>query len=288
MTEFCSDPPCDTWRLPHSPANNPARCPIDPQPRSLDEASLNLPGGAYTTFRTYRHNQAFHLDDHLKRLAESARLTGRTAGLDREQIRATVCQAIDGYPAVDTRIRLSLDLERCVGDIYISLETLHTPTALQYEQGIGTVTLKMSRENPEAKLTGFIVQASIARQTLPAGIPEGIMLNEQDEILEGLSSNFFGVIDGEVYTSNQAVLSGITRALVLEEAALAGIRLHLDPLPYADILRFSEAFITSSSRAVLPVVKIDGTTIGTGQPGPVTSNLLAGYLARLERDLAPI
>jgi branched-chain amino acid aminotransferase len=288
MNNLLPVPICATWRLPASAPYSLVRCSIDPQPRTLDDASLRLPGGAYTTFRTYHHNQAFHLIEHFQRLEESARLAGRPLFLDREAIRAGICRALDAFPAEDTRIRLSLDLEQTPGDVYISLEKLHTPAPREYVEGVRVVTLYIHRENPQAKLTNFIAQASQARRNLPAGVAEGLMLDAQSQVLEGLSSNFFGVLDGEIYTTNQAVLSGITRALVLDEAARAGIKIHLVPLPYAEIERFSEAFITSSSRAVLPVVMVDSNAIGSGRPGPLTLDLLARYIARIERDLAPI
>jgi branched-chain amino acid aminotransferase len=283
-----SPPICVTWRCCAGSSPVVERFPIQPPPVSLDEASLHLPSGAYTTFRTYHHDQAFHIDDHLNRLEESARLTGRQVALDRDQIRGAIRQAIRAFNAPETRVRVSLDLSKAFGQIYISLEKLKTPTDQQYSLGINVAMIKMARENPQAKLTGFIAQAAVIRRSLPEGATEGIMLDPSGDILEGLSSNFFGVIAGEIYTSNQAVLAGITRALVIEEASQAGYPVHLDCLPFSYSQRFSEAFITSSSRAVLPVVRINEWIVGTGLPGPITKGLLTRYRARIEREIKPI
>jgi branched-chain amino acid aminotransferase len=279
---------CETWRVRTGEPVEIESFPIQPPPLSLDEASLGLPSGAYTTFRTYHHDQAFHLEDHLARLEESARLAGKQVALGGDRFRPAIRLAIQTYAVPEARVRLSVDLSQEIGQVYISLEKLKTPSDRQYKRGIVVATVRMSRENPQAKLTGFIAQAAAIRRTLPADAIEGIMLDGQGDFLEGLSSNFFGVIDGGIYTSDQSVLAGITRALVIAEATAAGYPLHLDCLPNSYSQRFSEAFITSSSRAVLPVVRIDQQTIGNGRPGPVTQDLLSRYQAKIEREISPI
>lgn len=111
------------------------------------------------------------------------------------------------------------------------------------------------------------------------------MVGEDGRLLEGLSSNFFGVQGGTIYTADEGVLSGITRQLVLEEIRQRGLPICYDGLPVDQISSLDEAFITSASRAVLPVVEIDGQPVGCGKPGPVSKTLRDGYLARVEKEL---
>ncbi len=284
-----TDPPlCATWLL-ENESNQAQPFPILPAPVSLDEASLALPGGAYTTFRTFHHDFAFHLDDHFSRLEESARLSAFPLEIDRERLRAAICRAIRDFPAQDSRIRICLDLNARAGDIYISLEPLKTPSERQYETGVQVVTLNMTRENPAAKLTRFIPQAAEARRAIPQEATEGIMIDPEGYLLEGLSSNFFAVFrGGEFYTSGDAVLAGITRALVIDEARKIEVPVHLEAVRISQVDELSEAFITSSSRAVLPVTRIDQSQIGTGVPGVLTRALLARYLSRIDREIEPI
>ena len=80
------------------------------------------------------------------------------------------------------------------------------------------------------------------------------MLDNHDRFLEGLSSNFFAILGGVLWTAEQGVLSGITRAVVIECANQVGLPLRLEPPPREDLTSFDEVFITSSSRGVLPVL----------------------------------
>ena len=261
---------------------------LKPAPLSLDQGTRLLPGGGYTTFRTFGRFRVLRLEEHFLRLEETARLAGKLVQLDREKISLGLHQALAAYPANEMRVRVTLDLERAPGTIYILVDELHTPGDEDYRQGVGVVTRQMQRQNPKAKLTSFISTASAVREKLPPGINEAVMIGEDGRALEGLSSNFFAVTSGVIWTAEQGVLSGITRSLVLEVIAEEGIPLRLEGVPAADLGRLDEAFITSASRAVLPVTIIDGQAVGDGLPGPVTRRLMEGYHNRLERELDSI
>lgn len=256
-----------------------------PAPSSIDEGTRQLPGGGYTTFRTFNRFQVLRIADHFRRLEETALLAGKPVRLDREQISRSLHHAVADYPSDEMRLRVILDLEQEVGDIYILVEPLHTPGEMQYRDGVRVITRKMHRENPKAKLTGFLGTASVVRHDLPGNINEVVMVGEDGRLLEGLSSNFFGVQGGTIYTADEGVLSGITRQLVLEEIRQRGLPICYDGLPVDQISSLDEAFITSASRAVLPVVEIDGQPVGCGNPGPVSKTLRDGYLARVEKEL---
>lgn len=258
---------------------------LDPAPNSLDEASRGLPQGAYTTLRTFGGPAVLRLDEHLARLEESARLSGTEVYLNWPTIRAALHEAITAFGTPDTRVRLTLDTTREPGTIYISLEPLRPPQVGGREQGIRVVTRRLQRQNPKAKSTTFLASAGEIRRTLPAGCHEAIMVSADGRLLEGLSSNFFAIRDHELWTAEEGVLSGITRALVLEEAADEGLTIHLEGLPVAELPTLDEAFITSSGRAVLPVVEIDGRPVGSGEPGPITRRLLERYNARVAREV---
>jgi branched-subunit amino acid aminotransferase/4-amino-4-deoxychorismate lyase len=110
------------------------------------------------------------------------------------------------------------------------------------------------------------------------------MVQPDGTILEGLSSNFFGVRGNSLWTADEGVLNGITRKVVMDEARKAGIPVHFTPLELDELKSLDEAFITSSSRAVLPVVQIDEWVIGSGAPGPITKTLLDRYNQWVERE----
>ena len=272
------------WKLPHQQVGLPLER-LDMNAASLDGAARQLPGGAYTTFRTFQRVRVLRLFEHFSRLEETARLAGHTLTLDRAQIRAALRAAIAQYPAEEMRIRVTLDLEQEVGVLYLLLEKLHIPSDDDYANGVRVVTYHLQRQNPKAKLTNFIETANRVRQSLPPGINEALMIGEEDRLLEGLSSNFFAVLEHGIWTAEQGVLSGITRSMVLEAAAQSGLRVRLEGLPTEKLSQVSEAFITSASRAVLPVTEIDGRPVASGRPGSITLQLQNRYRAMIEQAL---
>lgn len=260
---------------------------LHPTPTSLDMASERLPGGAYTTLRTFHGDQFLRLQEHLDRLAETVSLSGMDVAFTPAVVRDGLRRAINLFAAPEKRVRITLDMEETPGTIYLTIEQLQTPGEAHYQNGVSVVTRMMHRNNPKAKLTEFINTASQIRQSLPADVYEAIQVGEDGRLLEGLSSNFFAVKDGSIWTADAGVLSGITRSIVLEEAAAQGIIVHLDGYPAAQLDDIDEAFITSASRAVLPVTRIDGKVVGSGKPGAVSRLLLSRYLQRIEAEIKP-
>jgi branched-chain amino acid aminotransferase len=273
-----------TWKI--DPASRSFELFPLPEPtNSLDGASNQLPDGAYTTFRTYDRYFVPRLEDHFTRLMESAGLTNHAVSIDEKLVRVALHHIIALSSAPELRIRMSLDLSVQPGEIYVSLEGLKVPSETDYKAGVKAVTVAMQRMNPKAKLTGFIHLASEIRAALPPEVNEALMLDEGTRILEGLSSNFFAVKGGEIWTAEEGVLSGITRCVVLDVANRACIPVHREPIKQNEISSIEEAFITSTSRAVLPVVAIDGQSIGNGEPGRITKILLEKFKTEIRSEL---
>ncbi len=186
------------------------------QASSLDDGTRQLPSGGYTTFRTFHQKQVLRLQDHFDRLEETARLAGKSLRIDQERVRAALGTVVEAYPAEEKRVRVILDLVNAVGAFYFLVDSLHVPPSEAYHQGVRVVTRQMQRHNPKAKVTSFIETAEKVRETLPEGVNEAVMIGEDGHMLEGLSSNFFVVRDGTVWTAEQGVLSGITRTIVID------------------------------------------------------------------------
>jgi len=267
------------WRLiaSHSPAS---ATPViySPAPASLDEASRNLPSGAYTTLRTYSHKNAIRLREHLTRLRESAKLKGYDIVIDENRIREAIRWVLRQEEVEqENRLRLTMDLSQEPGSVYLSIEKLHVPPILAYEEGVRVVTCDLHRVQPLAKLTDFIAPASDYRQALAVGINEALMVNSKGEILEGLSSNFFAIRASTLITADEEVLAGITRALVIDAARQVNLPIEYRAVQLGEIPQIDEAFITSASRGILPVCKIDHSLIGNGHPGVITKTLSAAF-----------
>jgi branched-chain amino acid aminotransferase len=247
---------------------------------SAREASARLPDGAYTTFRTHHRTRVLRLADHVRRLNESAHLQGRPGDVSIERVRDAIAAAIERAGHAESRFRVTWAPPR----LFVSLEDFQPPAEALYRDGAWCVTVPLHRDNPHAKDTRFIREAGAAYDRLPAGAHEGLMVAPDDgAILEGLSSNFFAVRDGALHTEEDRVLAGLTRTLVLEVAApllpRAPRALRQDEAGLA-----AECFITSASRGVLPVVKIDATTVGAGVPGPRTQEIRQRYESAVEAE----
>ena len=253
------------------------------QADSLALASQALPHGAYTTLRTYRGGRVLRLADHVRRLEESVALEGQAAALDEETLRRAVAQALHLTHHPESRIRVTFAPPR----LFVSIEPFVPMPERLHRQGVVCVTLPLQRENPRAKDTHFIATAAEAYGTLPAGAHEGLLTGQDGAILEGLSSNFFGIKDGVLSTEESRALPGITRALVLEVAAgvLPVSRLAVRS---QDLPTLAEAFITSASRGILPVVRVDEVRIGDGHPGPTTRELMRRFEELIEREAEPL
>jgi branched-subunit amino acid aminotransferase/4-amino-4-deoxychorismate lyase len=96
-------------------------------------------------------------------------------------------------------------------------------------------------------------------------------------ILEGMTSNFFYVKENALFTAGRDVLPGVTRRTVIRVARGRGVEVRFAPLKLDQLRAVSEAFITSSSRGIVPVVQIDEVTVGEGRVGAVTQMLSSAY-----------
>jgi branched-chain amino acid aminotransferase len=266
----------------------------------LDAVTARLPGGAYTTIRTYHGNQVIRLQDQVVRLEQSARLAGKPVLLDEARFRGALRSALaqarkqlvnvltDAGEIADLRLRLTLDLESQPGDLYIAIELLEVPPQEAYQEGVAIVTCTLERLQPEAKLTRFIARSQHIRQSLSPGVNEAVMVSAQGFLLEGLTSNFFAVSHDEIRTAGEAVLVGITRGLVLDSARRLGLSVRFQPVHISELSTLQEAFITSSSRGILPVCRIDELRIGAGNPGQLTRRLMYTFDEIILEQLEPL
>jgi branched-chain amino acid aminotransferase len=250
---------------------------------SLAASSSDLPEGAYTTLRTYGGRGVVRLDQHLRRLEESVALQGRSGSIDPAGARRAIGSALDEAGHAESRLRLTFAPPR----LFVAIELFAPLPKRSYEDGVACLTLDVRRENPHAKDTRFIATAQSAYGRLPAGVEEGLIASDDGAILEGLSSNFFAVVGGALRTEEVRALAGVTRSLVLEVAGglmpVERRALRLDERPRAD-----EAFVTSVSREVLPVVRIDGRPVGDGRVGVKVRRIMAAFAELVKREVEPL
>ena len=143
--------------------------------------------------------------------------------------------------------------------------------------------------NPLIKSNNLLNNALAMQEAFRRGAFEGVMRNYNGELAECTQSNLFIVKDGAALTPplDAGLLPGITREFLFEVGAEAGIPVREAVLRDADLFGADEAFLTSTTREVVPIVQVDDRTIGTGTPGPVTQALLDGYRRKAEALTRP-
>ena len=126
------------------------------------------------------------------------------------------------------------------------------------------------------KQTAFIRESAFDRTRVGGGVFE-ILLTSKGRILEGMTSNFFYVRDGMLCTAGRGILIGVTRQTVLAIAKPQGIKVCSKAMTLNELSVIDEAFITSSSRGIVPVVQIGEQPVADGQVGAMTRKLMALY-----------
>ncbi len=263
---------------------------LEPTPyraESLAEAVHFEPSGVYTVGRTYRRFYVLKFDAHLNRLEESARLTGGSITLDRPALRAALRQLIEQAGYAETRFRITIPAQN-PDTLYFALEPLKPVPPEARINGVRVITFAGQRDNPAAKDTRWMDRrAPFADRLAAANAYEGLLINPEGCLLEGLSSNFYAVLDGELRTAREGILYGISRSIVMTVAPEV-LPLREQPVALADLPRVSEAFLTSSSRGIVPIAAIDDHLISDGRPGPLTLAIAARYDAWSEEHLEPL
>jgi branched-subunit amino acid aminotransferase/4-amino-4-deoxychorismate lyase len=247
---------------------------------SLSASSAELPPGAYTTVRTYGGRGVVRLEQHRRRLEDSVARQGWPAALEPAEVRRAVRSALDAGGHPESRIRLTFSPPR----LFVAIEPFQPLPERVYEEGVACTTLALHRNDPRAKDTRFIATAQDAYERLPAGVEEGLILGEDGAILEGLSSNFFGVVDGVLRTEEDRALGGVTRSLVLE-VAQGLLPIERRAVSRAEGPRLAEAFLTSVSREALPIARIDDRPVGDGHVGEETRAIMRGFADLVGREV---
>ncbi len=250
---------------------------VDFQATSLSDAEQYEPAdGVYTVSNSYHQTQTLLLDAHLDRLEDSAARAGIPLRYRRSRLMAALREMIVDSAYGDVRFRISAAAD-APGELLLSIEPYQPPAPDLASKGVACdSTSDLARPDPRAKSSRWMQLRKSLEAGRPAGIYETLLIDEQSRILEGLSSNFYALMDGALYTAGQGVLAGISRRVVLTVCeSLSPAR--LEAPQYRDISRFEGAFLTSSSRGIIPIVAIDGQAIADGRVGPKTIALQNAY-----------
>ncbi len=239
--------------------------------------------GVYESMQM-RDGVIFHFEDHLDRLLTSARLIGLPLAGDAATVARWTAEMIDAHrrelppdQANTATIRLfavGASSPDEAPQTFIWLQPLARPQPEDYVKGLGAVTFDGERAMPQAKSLNTLVNTLAKQKATAAGENEGLLVDRQGNIAEGSASNLFVVQDGSlILPPDETILAGVTSQIVLMLAGQNHMPVVRRPIPLDELAQWDEAFLTSTSRHVLPLVRVDGQPVGAGIPGPITQAL---------------
>ena len=246
----------------------------------VDDLAVLRGYGVFDFMRTYG-GRPFRLDDHIRRLQNSAALIQLGCPWSLEDIRAIVEQTMERNDYAESNVRLLIT----GGDSGDSITPGDRPRLLVmvtpvkdfpdtwYTDGVKVVTSDITRYIPGAKSIDYIRAILALNSARRQDAVESIYVDSNEVVLEGTTSNIFVVAGGRVLTPPEDILPGVTRQAVLEiiEDEFSP---ELVTVTRQVLYQAEEVFLTSSNKEVLPVVRVDDRTIGAGRPGPATSRIM--------------
>lgn len=251
--------------------------------------------GVFEGIRAYR-GKVFKLDEHVRRLYESAKSIMLDIPESYEEMKEVTLETIRRNKLEDAYIRivvsrgygdLGLDPRKCprATTVIIASSISLFPEEL-YEKGLSVITVATRRNVPDAldpqiKSLNYLNNILVKIEANRAGVLEAIMLNGQGYVAEGTGDNVFIVKNGKILTppSYVGALCGITRQVIIDLAAAAGMELEERPFTRHELYVADECFLTGTAAEVIPVIEVDGRQIGSGTPGAVTRDLVARFRA---------
>lgn len=242
--------------------------------------------GVFDFTRTYRR-RPFHLREHVERLFASARAIELDTPFTVDEIIAKVHEtlALSTHPECFIRILVTggdaLDSITPLGQsrlvIMITQAQGYAPS--DYQNGLKVVTTSQSRYLAGVKTLGYISAVRAMKEAKQAGAVEAIYTDVDGYVYEGTTTNIFIVSDGKIITPPlKSVLDGITRRLVFE-LAQPFFEVTETPFKVEQLYRADEVFITSSTKEVMPITRVDDLLIGDGKVGPVSQKLITLFQA---------
>lgn len=295
--EFADDPRNATVRI----SVNGRLVPRPEAVVSVFDSGFLMGDGVWEGLRVHKGRIAF-LDRHLRRLREGAtaihldlgmsdaelegrldetlRANGMTDGV---HVRLMVTRGVKTTPYQDPRVNVSGPTVVIIPEHKEALPEIR-------ERGIRLATVHVRRGAPDVqdpKLNSHsklnCVTACI--QATRAGADEGLMLDPRGFVATCNSTNFFVVRGGEVWTSTpNYCMNGVTRAVTLELCDTNGIPRRETDFSLTQVYGADEAFVTGTFAGMVPVIDVDGRTIGDGARGPTTRRLQQLYDALLDRE----
>ena len=231
--------------------------------------------GLYETFRTLNHKPVF-LEPHLDRLFKSAQAIDLTIASSQNKIVKMIARVVQQFDDPNQRVRILAVAEKII--IYTS--SLNLDPSIY--KGVSTITVPALRKTPKIKTTDYTTCLEAYKIAENNDCFETILLDKNNQVLEGSRSNVFWIQGEKLFTRDGDVLPGVTRQTVISRSPFS---IFYEQLNQLDFDQVNEIFLTNSGSGIIPVVKVNSIQIGTGKPGPITVELLKLYDGWLNNEI---
>ncbi len=271
---------------------------------SVFDHGLLYGDGIFEGIRFY-NGRVFRLEEHLDRLWDSARSICLEVPIARQNMTEAVLETIRQNHVRDGYIRLLVT--RGIGNLGLNPKQCKTPSVIiiaaaialyhenMYRKGLMVVTCATRRCNPGAlnpavKSLNYLNNVMARIEADLAGADEALMLNDAGNVAECTADNIFVVKRGQIVTPpvTAGALRGITRSVVFEIAAELGFKTLKADITRHDVFAADECFLTGTAAEIIPVVNVDGRSIGNGKPGPITTRIMARFREMTRETGTPI
>ena len=246
--------------------------------------------GVFEGIRVY-DGYVFKLDEHLKRLYDSAKSISLHVPINKAQFKEAIVEAVRKNGFRDAYLRVLVS--RGYGDLGLNPQKCPKPSIViitdhlppLYEGINATAVVAATRRNcpdaldPMIKSMNYLNNILAKVEANHAGVYEAIMLNQSGTICEGTSDNIFIVKNGELITPplTDGALDGITRRTVIELAKEMKIPVVERSVTVHELLSADEAFLTGTAAEIGPLVEVNHQMVGEGEQRPVTLKLIEAF-----------
>lgn len=260
---------------------------------SVFDHGLLYGDGVFEGMRVYG-GKVFRLGEHVERLYDSAHAIWLTVPIAKEEMIRVTEEGVSRGKLAEGYLRhivtrgvgdLGLDPRKCArATVIIIFDTISLWPRERYEQGLtvltaGTPMPHREALSPRVKSLNYLPHILAKVEGIHAQVDEVLMLDSAGYVAEASGMNLFVVKRGELRTppAYAGILRGVTRDVILELAAAAGIPAREEPLNRYDVYTADEAFFTGTAAEIAPIRTVDGRTIGAGPVGPVTRELITRF-----------
>lgn len=257
--------------------------PLEQAHLHVSDLAIQRGYGVFDYFRV-RDGRPLFLEEYLSRFYASARLMNLPVPLSDEALKATIYKMIELNGLAMSGIKMILTggysdsgYDIVAPNLLLMQLPITLPAQALQERGLRVITQEYVREFPEVKTINYTMGIRLLHKIKEQGADD-VLYHHKGVVTELPRCNFFLVLqDGTMVTPAHDMLHGITRKHVLD---LAGKRYKAveATVTLDDIKQASEAFLTSTTKRILPVVRVDDMIIGTGKPGAITRQLLVDLI----------